>query len=405
MNEALRQKIVNISEKGGFFCFIPLVFFLPISNAVIETSFGLILICFIINISFAQAPFYRIKSILTDRLNLSLLIFFVCIGLSIFASGPLFAKSLRAWICKWLEGVLLFYAARLFLDKKRIKILLFVLLTSAFLVSVDGIYQWIYGTDFIRGFGLTEVKGKFLSIRATFSHFNNFAGFIAIMFLLNCGLLFTVRKFLTRLPLYLLSFLILINMFFTYSRTAWLSLFCGLLFLIMFYPDKKVRKTFFVLLPFFIGAMITIPFSRGLISSFIQRADAGRFRIWAAAFQMFKESPLIGKGLGLFMDYLPRYGLERLYAHNCYLQILAETGLLGLLPFLWFLGQIIFRGLKKIIKDTDTVFLGLFSAYLAFLLQIFFDTHLYSLKLSILFWILSAFTARYIFPKEVGGNI
>src|SRR5262249_29150662 len=73
-----------------------------------------------------------------------------------------------------------------------------------------------------------------------------------------------------------------------------------------------------------------------------------RFTIWTATVHMIKDQPLLGHGLGshaaLFFDYR-RADIKRgvnteplaevaVEAHNEYLQIAAETGLIGLLLFL-----------------------------------------------------------------------
>ena len=72
------------------------------------------------------------------------------------------------------------------------------------------------------------------------------------------------------------------------------------------------------------------------------------------------------------------------YAHNCYLQIAAETGIFGLLAFLWMAGRLITASLKswKLIKDEFLRYRGLVS----FLIYSGSDTILYSLRLAVLFY-------------------
>jgi hypothetical protein len=54
-------------------------------------------------------------------------------------------------------------------------------------------------------------------------------------------------------------------------------------------------------------------------------------------------------------------------------------------------------------KKIDYIITGLFWGFLAFLFHSFFDTHLYSLKLSILFWLLASFLAIYVIKDSRGG--
>jgi O-antigen ligase len=396
MKEVVRERLINIIDKVAFFFFIVLVFFLPISKAAIESSFGFIFLMFIIRMLLKRPTYKEIQIFFKNRINLSLLIFYVCIGLSLIISGPLFKKSLHAWIFKWGEGFLLFYFAQIFLRWKHIKILLSVFIFSTFIICIDGLYQKISGIDFMRGFDVIKTE-NFAAIRASFSHYNDFASFIVAMFFINCGILLYIRKFWLKLVLALLSLLIVVNLLFTYSRAAWVSFLVVCLLLVMFSPDKKTKLLLASFMAIFILGVIGMPSLRERFLLIVRRGGAaGRFEMWKAAILMFKDSPLLGKGLGTFMDYLPKYSnLGSQYTHNCYLQILAETGLLGLVSFLWFLGEIITRCYKRLIKNFDILFLGVFLGFLAFLIHSFFDTQLYSLKLSILFWLLASFLAIY----------
>jgi len=113
---------------------------------------------------------------------------------------------------------------------------------------------------------------------------------------------------------------------------------------------------------------------------------------------MFMESPLLGKGLGSFAKLVHGYQRRVMpqYAHNCYLQILAETGLIGFVSFIWFLGKIIVRGYKRLKERFDGLFFGLFFGLLVFLVHSFFDTQLFTVRLSILFWLLTSFVSIYL---------
>lgn len=67
---------------------------------------------------------------------------------------------------------------------------------------------------------------------------------------------------------------------------------------------------------------------------------------WAAALRMWREAPLLGVGLGRFPRLLPAYGkgvTENLDAHNFFLQVLAEMGILGLAALLALLTAVFAR--------------------------------------------------------------
>lgn len=401
MQDIFREKAIRFIDKCAFLFFGILVFFLPISNAAIESSFGFILMFLIARVIYSRPTFKDIKIFFKDGINLSLLVFYLCIGISLFASGSLFAKGFRAWFTKWGEGMVLFYAAQIFLNKRQVKLLLGILIASTFLVCADGLYQMIIGQDFIRGFSVVVTSGQtahLSGVTATFKHYNDFAAFILPLFFIIFAFFRRSNKMVFNIFVLSTLILLLINLFFTYSRGAWVSFLITNLLIVLFFSDKQTKRfSFFFFLIFMIGIIIIPTMGERFMYIFKKGGDVTRFRVWGTAIAMFKDSFLLGKGLGSFMGCFRQYSttLSIQYAHNCYLQILAETGLIGLLTFLWFLGEIILGSYKQLRLKFDRLFLGLFSAFLAFLIHIFFDTQLYALKLSILFWILASFLAIY----------
>jgi putative inorganic carbon (HCO3(-)) transporter len=401
MDIVTKNRAAAFLDRSLFLFFIVLTFFLPISNTGIELFFGLILFGMIVKAVLTPPSPEEIRQFFSDRINLAVLVFYIFIGLSLMASGPLFAKSLRAWISKWGEGVLLFYFARIFLTRKQLKALLYVLLVSAFLVCIDGLYQKITGTDFLRGFDLNSV-GDYLAVRATFSHYNDFATFLVVLFFINLGMFAYAKKVPIKGISAILALMIIVNMLFTYSRGSWVAFFTVCLFLVIFIANKKVKVLVCSMLAVFLLSILIVPTLRERFAFIVQKGgDAGRFAIWSTAISIFKDSPLIGCGVGLFMDNFSKYGgAGYQYAHNCYLQILAETGILGLASFLWIIGETFLKGCRQLKRRPDIVSLGVFSGFLAFLIHAFFDTQLFSLKLSILFWLMLSFVVKLTEEKE-----
>ncbi len=75
-----------------------------------------------------------------------------------------------------------------------------------------------------------------------------------------------------------------------------------------------------------------------------------RLDFWRAALEEWKLSPLIGTGSGTYLFYGRKFRteavqLDPVYVHNDYLQLLAEYGVIGVLPFLPFLLLHLRRGL------------------------------------------------------------
>jgi tetratricopeptide (TPR) repeat protein len=97
--------------------------------------------------------------------------------------------------------------------------------------------------------------------------------------------------------------------------------------------------------------------SVGLIALILgpERAGVGlsltvRLEYWEAALAMWREAPLRGLGINQFREYYSAYKAtqaeEALHAHNAPLQLLAETGLIGLALFAGTLALFVRRGLR-----------------------------------------------------------
>jgi putative inorganic carbon (hco3(-)) transporter len=96
---------------------------------------------------------------------------------------------------------------------------------------------------------------------------------------------------------------------------------------------------------------VPLPF-QDVLSDRLQVGDNGREPLVELAWRMIRDSPLRGVGANNFAvmikDYAtPEYDNQWLFiVHNIYLDIWAETGIGGLIAYLWFLGATIFQGLR-----------------------------------------------------------
>ncbi len=175
----------------------------------------------------------------------------------------------------------------------------------------------------------------------------------------------------------------------THAVGAWLGLAAGLIALGF---GAAQHRTAWVGL----GGLAAIGGWFGSKFSIVDIGLTDRWVMWQAAIRMIQDRPVIGHGVNTFMANYLRYwvGGERQprYAHNCYLQVAAETGLLGLAAFLWLLGAIgwcIARGVQRAKGADRTLLLGLAVGLAAFVAQAAIDTNFYALRQAALFWSLA----------------
>lgn len=136
----------------------------------------------------------------------------------------------------------------------------------------------------------------------------------------------------------------LIGVFFTVSRTSILLVFVAIGLMVLLQPGLSHR---FQLGAVFVIALVVLWFLAGNVFDIVKAiapAIAGRtdtvglrFALWKAGWRMWLDHPFQGVGVGMFPRQLRFYGQDLMaplfwkgaVAHNMYVQILAETGLVG----------------------------------------------------------------------------
>jgi O-antigen ligase len=164
------------------------------------------------------------------------------------------------------------------------------------------------------------------------------------------------------------SIVMFVNLALTFSRSAWVGVFAGILCLSFLRP----KKTLFFLLCCIIGAVFFIsPIQKRMIKDI--NDPGAQYRIIKAkiAYNRFKEHPILGNGLGSF-HYEAQYSTIWAYrAHstleNNYLLMLAEGGIIEFLAFLYLMAVFMKKALA-LIKRIQPSFLH--AALLGFLMSI-----------------------------------
>jgi len=144
---------------------------------------------------------------------------------------------------------------------------------------------------------------------------------------------------------YLSGALSLVAVFLTFSRGGYIGLVAGVLFaiccVVLKNNENKLQTMGKVAL---VTGIIVLgvasspnPISNRFASMFdvYEGSNQGRIKIWREAYEVFQNNPLLGAGLGAYsFEVKPSADYrEPIYAHNLYLELLAETGLPGFL--LW----------------------------------------------------------------------
>lgn len=393
----MKDKFYNFFRFIGECALYGLLFFLAISNALVEIFALLAFLSFIgrkiIKPDFKYLKFWP---------NIFLFLFLLFSALSLFNSGVYFKISLNALFGKWMQylGICIIIQDGIY-NLKIIKRAIFLFLLGAILTVFSGLSQYFFNFEFLRNRSISSLSGGLHAASSSFNHYNAFGGYLVVVLSLIFALLLANNY--SKLKINGLSFLAILStmaIIFTFSRGSWLAISISFIFMVILSREslKRLIPVFLIIIVLFLFPI----FYERLLFTFKAGGDSDRFRYWLAAWRMICEHPFFGMGVGTFManfsKFLPDSNIS--YAHNCYLQIWAETGIFALLSFGGYMASLIYLGIKRFMVSKDFLLLGLLSGVVGFLAHSFFDTNLYSLRLAILFWVWVGLISARISRKQ-----
>lgn len=248
------------------------------------------------------------------------------------------------------------------------RMVVLALLASGLASALIGIYTFLGGSGALH----LVINGRFFRAFSTFGQPNPFGGFMGL--LLPVAIVMTISAFnqlRLRSNLYnslicafylITAVLLMTGLIMSWSRGAWLGCLVSVVVMCFAIPRRlSVSVTWAILLA---GLLSVVWFSNILPSSIMDRlqsstadffafddmrgiditsenyAVAERLAHWQAALNMATANPM-GVGLGNYEVVYPAYRLLNWkfplgHAHNFYLNILAETGIIGFLAYLLF---------------------------------------------------------------------
>jgi len=366
----------------------------------------------LINILKYKQSFYQ-GIIPASPLNKPILIFGIACLFSILTSlNPYHSQGI--FFERYLIYVIIFWIAVGLTtgSKKNLYILISALVFSSFIFVLGGAWDYFYYGCLERNPALAEriwsVFGKripYYGFPLYLTYFIPFAFFIFI-FIKNKWF-----KYICLINLILL-FLCLIG---NASRAAWVSVILSLLFISFL---KKRRETISIILTILmlLISLVLFSFSSPTIKNRIKTTLlptewSFRLPLYKSAVSIFRDYPIFGVGIGMFPEVLrsPKYELPpdypvarelNLHAHNTYLEIAAEMGIIGLLTFIGIF-MVFFRKALILINKLDredlenerAILLGLVGTVLAILIFAFSTTIItVGVNNSLYFWLLLGIT-------------
>ncbi len=281
--------------------------------------YSILLLWFSPSLSESQASFH----VQLKRVSFPLILFLSVAYISFLFSTNRFNS--RNEIFNLFNYLLLFYLVTTMVEEKERENLIRLVLLVGIFLSITGIYQFITGNVVV----------------GTMVNPNILAGYLAMVIPATTGLILsssssTNQEFIKSHPFYLVGCLLVVAcLFLTKSLGGIVGVIFGISAILYFKYGKQIFIKFRYV--FIATAVVVIVL---LLFKFKELQVYNRILWWWGALRMIYERPLIGVGLGGFETAYVKYkliGLNSLYAHNHFLQIGAEMGVIGLGAFLWFL--------------------------------------------------------------------
>jgi O-antigen ligase len=223
---------------------------------------------------------------------------------------------------------------------------------------------------------------------------HNFSFFANLCLFFCLGYFFSRKRFSSKIWIGAVSTLLVLAVFLSYSRGAYLGLIAGIVFFVSVTLKRSgiLGKALVIC-----GVMAVLLFafnsnivSQRLASSFNLRegSNAERYKNWTQAVEIVRDHPLGGVGLGNYARAIDPSAEDRssIYAHNLFLDIAAETGILNSLAFF----LLIIVSVWKNVKNGGALNLGIAAGLIGFSVHSIFDTPLWSPQVMVLFLVVMA---------------
>ena len=328
------------------------------------------------------------------------------------------------------EGILLYFLiVNNVKTKEMVKKIVATAILSSGAVGAYGIFQYFTGFQLLEFW--VRANPYLRRINSTMADVNSFGAYLTLILPLIIALTLIIGKNV-KLTLIALAMGLVFCLVFSNSRSSWIGFFGALIFFItiayrnklyLFYKNKFIRTHFkkilcvgisLFLICFVFLMIISKSYkieSKAMIDSPMKLVfytlnprntldviSKGRLSTyWKAGIEMIKDYPFFGIGVGSFVSHFLDYKdvIKLSYrpenAHNYFIQIGAEIGLIGLAIFLCLIiiifryGFIVLKRLKE--EYWKFVSLGILAGIAGFLISCLAQHPLLLIEMQFIFWL------------------
>lgn len=251
--------------------------------------------------------------------------------------------------------------------KEQLQVLLICLLTSFTMGNLFAIPEYFSGVQRVDGMsgGIMQLASALILLIPTFY------------------LLYADRDFMLKYKRFLIAALIIALpvVFFNATRIVWIALTVTMpiaIFMNMGRFQIKTIAAVVVIAAVFFGIGSLLPSTKSRLDVMFDptyQSNSERKLMWNSAWNMFKDHPLFGIGLGNYKDlYFGRYispdaKEETVHAHSNIMHLAATTGILGAGAYIAMSGYFLYESFQNWRRTRNTAPILFFCATLGFLIH------------------------------------
>lgn len=398
----MKNFIASILNPLIYWLIILLPFSVAIAPAPASVFMGLLIASFL-----TKRILKKERLFARTEINLPLLFLFIITCLSAFNSINL-KDTLKGGILRLLQYSLVFFvvAAEVKNRKHAVRIII-AAACGLILASSDAIWQVATGRDFIRGYPASVVIGL-IRATASFNDPNVLGVYLSAIAPLMFAIALYSHKRREKTIAIIASLFALAGIVLTYSRPTLLAAYVALLFLGIAGKNKFLISTLLIL------AMVSPFIAPKQVKNWAKEVgynpvrlfcNDDRIAVYRNSLNMIKAHPFIGVGANAFMKNYKKYKESPEYrnvvtadfmqAHDNFLHMAGEIGLIGLSIFIWLVYRLL-KGCATIYERLSdgparVILLSLTASLIAFLVNGLTESSLYSSRVALIFWFFAGF--------------
>jgi putative inorganic carbon (HCO3(-)) transporter len=287
-----------------------------------------------------------------NKINKAVLAYALVATVSLLASPFVLKLDAFRSLVRFFSYLAMFFAVTGWIQSRaQVYKLVKLLLYSTVMVALFGLYQALIGdyTNLYLYLFEAEIPDWSGRITSFLFHFNALAGYLNLVIPFAIGYMILMKD---RSSKWLGSICLCIAtaaLYLTGSRGG-LVAYSGILLsavvfvLLRFRPGLAIlaRGALMIALAAAIANLLTVTIPEQQTITRLEEVDdfttLSRLALWGTAAQMFIEHPVLGVGYGnyraLYSDFMSDVEADQMDAHSLYLQLLAETGIVGFALFL-----------------------------------------------------------------------